>query len=327
MSKTRGIIIGFGNMGALHLARYQTLGVEIVGIIDNDPEKRFKIFENNVRAYASLAAFLAANEDKPDFVDICLPTHLHFNVIKEVTEKFAEHPIPICVEKPVVRTNAEATELDALAKHYPAMIFVAECEHYNMPLITFLRSVPDIAHIEISRMVNLQYFTLDKKSWLLQESESGGLILDLMIHDLSLLDKIGGKATKLTGVACLQQKYHCTDHAVIRLQYKKFSAKITGSWLAEDILHPITTAVEITDKRGKVHSLVVNDYMQHKAKDPYLIELAVFIDAVQKKLNPQHLSTFTRAVRLANHAISLAHQPKLDMLSELQDSSYRRKVH
>ncbi len=324
MSKTRGIIIGFGNMGALHLARYQTLGIEIVGIIDNDPDKRFKAFENNVRAYVSLDAYLEANQEKPDFVDICLPTHLHYAAIVEVTEKFAAHPIPICVEKPVVRTKAEAIELDALAKQYPAMIFVAECEHYNLPLIQFLRSVPDIAHIDIQRMVNLQYFTLGKKTWLLDEEQSGGLILDLMIHDFSLLERIGGKATKLTSLSCHQQKYHCTDIATIGLQYKNFSAKITGSWLAEDILHPITTTVVITDKSGKEHKLVVNDYLEPKIKDPYLIELAVFLDAIRKNNNPQHLATHTRAVRLANYAMTLISQRRLIAPNDLQHNALHR---
>jgi predicted dehydrogenase len=305
----KGLIIGFGNMGQTHLDRYQQLGASVVAVIDSDNLKRIAAEEKGIVAYASLDEYVQTNGiDDIDFVDICLPTDLHFSMMQEIATKFADRPIPICVEKPVVRTADEAEDLNKILVNFKSLIFVAECEHYNKRITNFLASVKNPKHITISRMVNLEYFLKGARPWFLDAKRSGGLILDLMIHDLSLLDNIGGHAV-ITNCRSKNLKFNCIDEATLALQYANFTAEITGSWLSDDMDHPIVTTLEITDEYEAKHQLIIDDYLRadltDHANDPYYLELQAFLDAVVLKEVPHQLEEYLRVVQLANHAIEL----------------------
>ncbi len=308
----KGIILGFGNMGQNHFERYKKLDTDIIAIIDNDEAKR-KIAERyGIKAYATLDQYLKENgTNNIDFIDVCLPTNLHFPVLEKIMLTFADSPIAINVEKPVVRTTEEADKLDELAKHYKQIVFVAEVEHYNKRITDFFHSVPHPSHITISREVNLSYFSGETIPWFLNINLSGGIILDLMIHDFSLLDSRLGTATLLNG-RFKHLKFMGTDKATVTLQYPQAncSAEITGSWLSTDIEHPIITTIKITDAKGVKHALVVDDYMVRGSMpdkdDPYYVEIKTFLEATKTKQLPHSLNEYTRVVRLANDIIKLA---------------------
>jgi len=307
----KGIIIGFGNMGQNHLERYKKLDTDIIAIIDNDEAKRKLAEGHGIKTYATLDQCLEDSTNHIDFIDVCLPTNLHFPTLEKIILIFANSPVPIIVEKPVVRTAEEADKLDELAKHYKQIVFVAEVEHYNKRITDFYQSVPNPSHIKLSRKVNLNYFRGETIPWFLDINLSGGIILDLMIHDFSLLDNQLGPAKLLDG-RFKHLKFMGPDEVTVTLEYPQSNcnAEIMGSWLSTDIEHPIITTIEITDTKRIKHSLVVDDYMIRGSMldkdDPYYVELRTFLDAAKNKQLPHSLNEYTRVVRLANDIIKLA---------------------
>lgn len=308
----KGLIIGFGNMGQNHYERYKKLNAEIVAIIDNDINKRQIAQTLGVRGYDTLEDFLLDNNIQDiQFVDICLPTDLHFDCIKQVIKKCDNPHIPIMVEKPLVRTSSEANELDLLANEHPGIIFVAEVEHYNARVTDFLKEV-DPAHIKVSRMVNKAYFLEGTNQWSLNSERSGGPILDLMIHDFSLLDSAFGEAVLIDG-RFKTVKYNCVDEATVTLQYPGgFEAEVTGSWLSNND-NPIVLTIDVIEKNGSTGKLVIDDYTirgsTYDNNDAFYLEIKTFLKAIATNTQPVHqLDEYLRVVKLANCIIDLAKQ-------------------
>ena len=69
-------IMGFGNMGLTHQARYANLGVTVV-VIDISAEKRKLAESMHIKTYESLEACMA--EQQVDGIDICTPTQMHLS--------------------------------------------------------------------------------------------------------------------------------------------------------------------------------------------------------------------------------------------------------
>jgi UDP-N-acetylglucosamine 3-dehydrogenase len=311
-------------MQGVILERYKKLNVKVVGVIDVDSAKREMAEKEGIKTMASLEEYLkAAINEKIDFIDICLPTYLHFSALEQVIYTFASSPVAIMVEKPVVRTKEEADKLDELAKNYNQIIFVAEVEHYNKRISDFFESVNNPQKVKIYRDVNLSYFTGEATPWFLDVNLSGGLILDLMVHDFSILDHQLGSAEFVSG-RFKQIKFKSIDEATVMLRYYKSNclAEVIGSWLSTNQKNPIVTTFEIIDATGLKHALIIDDYLirgsQITEDDPYYLQLQLFIQAITTKKLPHALADYTRVIRLANDIITASSSQLLSSRSAHQ---------
>ncbi len=304
----KGIIIGFGNMGRNHFERYQKLGIKIIGVVDIADDALKVAHDLGLQTCKKIED--CQGIEQADFIDISTPTYLHYPFLELVIQKYKKH---IFVEKPVVLTVEEANKLAALTKNYLPIIFVGEVEHYNHRLTEFIQQAGDPQSIKISRTVNLEYFLNGKRPWFLDPKLSGGLILDLMVHDLSELDNALGEATIRDGVF-QQKKYGCIDEASVMLEYKKshVNAEVTGSWISDDTKHPIIVTVVITERDGNVKKLVIDDYAVRgkvlDEHDAYLNEIKAFNQAMDTGNTPHPLDEYLRVVKLANNIIDYAKQ-------------------
>ncbi len=305
-SPKKGIIIGFGNMGRNHFERYKKLGINIIAVVDID-DTALKV-ANDLGLQTCKKIEDCHNIEQADFIDISTPTYLHYPFLELAIQKYKKH---IFVEKPVVLTAEEADKLAALTKNYSPIIFVGEVEHYNHRLTNFLYNARNAQSIKISRSVNLEYFLHGKRPWFLDPKLSGGLILDLMVHDLSELDSAFGEATILDG-AFKQKKYNCIDEATVKLSYKQahVNAEVTGSWISDNSQHPIILTAEITERNGHVKKLVIDDYAVRgkvlDENDAYLNEIRAFNQAVNTGKAPHPLGEYLRVVKLANSIMLLS---------------------
>ena len=93
----------------------------------------------------------------------------------------------------------EADSLEEAAKDYKHIIFVAEVEHYNKEDHGFFNRSVQILKILKYQKLNLGFFISDTRPWFLKDELSGGLPLDSMIHDLSLLDSTLGQRDSRNG--------------------------------------------------------------------------------------------------------------------------------
>ena len=177
-------VIGSGKLGQRHLNAWSEIdGVEIVGVIARSKTRLNEVANKyEVTAYTSIQDLLADTD--VDVFDICTPTHTHMELVKEAANA-KKHVI---CEKPLALSSEEAEEM------------IAVCEENNVQLLVgqTLRFFPEYANARnqilngaigkpgVIRMVRGVPYP-DQSSWYADESKSGGLFVDLGIHDLDWL--------------------------------------------------------------------------------------------------------------------------------------------
>lgn len=295
-----GLLIGFGNMGQTHLERYQALGIPI-SIVETDKEKARIARSRGLALYPNISDVPQVNQI--GFFDICTPTYLHFQHLQDAMR----HKKPILVEKPVVRTREEVEKLRELSDNYPAPIFVAEVEQYNPEIESFLSYSKTPASVNINREVNLEFFLKGATPWFLDEDLSGGIVLDLMIHDVNLLIAKYGKPTKIAQVEWSQTKYNCPDDVKAKLYFADFDADIHGSWVSEDQIHPIKTSIEVAEQGGNILRFTCDNYhirSRTNREDAFYREVQAFLEAVKSGKIPYPLSVYLDGADVALDIIS-----------------------
>ncbi len=270
-----GLVLGFGNMGKLHARIYRELEVEVFV---------FDIARERIKEAQNLGFKVSKPSKDFDFFDICTPTYTHFELIM----KLLEYDKPICVEKPVVLKEEEIAELRRLESK---PIFVAETELYNKELKKFFEL--DSKKIRIERLVDLEYFIGRSSPWFLNPELSGGLILDLLVHDFSILLAKYKEKPEIIEVKAWSEKYRPYDNAEIKLKFDKAQVELFGSWTYKK---PIELRIFANDKLF----LVYDKYLQNP--EPYKNELEEFLRFVETGKLKYSLDLFLDATELALRA-------------------------
>jgi myo-inositol 2-dehydrogenase/D-chiro-inositol 1-dehydrogenase len=157
-------VVGSGSMGARHAATWRELGEPVVAYSPT-PEHRVRLAD-----YGRVVETLPVLLNSVDVLDICTPTDTH----AELAAAAAEYGLPVICEKPIARTIAQAEQMLAL----PVPLFVAHLLRYFAPHAAARKS--GARSIEMYRAVEPPA----ADSWLRDEERSGGVLMDLMIHDL-----------------------------------------------------------------------------------------------------------------------------------------------
>lgn len=277
------MIIGFGNMGKLHYSKLISKGINIPIIVDSN----IKNIDVDAQVYPNLEE--VPSFENIDFIFICTPTNTHF----EILNKVISNKIPIFLEKPAVRT---LDEIEKLRKIKDVFIFVGEVELYNPDFQEFMNynSIP--SGIIINRKVDLNYFLKGNKPWFLDEKLSGGIVLDLMIHDITLLiSKFGIPIIK--SVEFSKNIFEINDFAKVILDFGDFETEIISSWIEKDNERPIKVSIEILNKQDKI--LIISDnYMKEKEADAFDYQLDEFLKGIHSGKFPYNLDLFLDATKI-----------------------------
>jgi myo-inositol 2-dehydrogenase / D-chiro-inositol 1-dehydrogenase len=170
-------VVGSGSMGARHAVTWRELGESVAGYSPT-PAHRARLADYG-RVLDSLPALL----DSVDVVDICTPTDTHL----ELAIAAAERELPVICEKPIARTIADAERMLEL----PVPLFVGHLLRYFGPHAAARKS--GVRSIEMYRAVEPPA----ADSWLRDEKRSGGVLVDLMIHDLDYVRWVAGEVVSV----------------------------------------------------------------------------------------------------------------------------------
>lgn len=291
----KGIIIGFGNMGRTHLERYRQLAVNIAAIVETDEAKKEQAANGGIKTFNLLSE--VQDIDGFDFVDISTPTNLHFTNLMEAMQ----YRKPIFVEKPVVLTNDQVDQLRRVNYAHP--IFVGEVEQYNPDLDPFINYQGKPRIINMSRRVNLEFFLQGTKPWFLDESLSGGIVLDAMIHDINLLVAKYGRP-QINGVEFRSKRYECPDDVSVGLSFGDIQVRLYCTWTADDLVQtPIVSDIEIVEETGNRISCHCDNYIirdKPKEQDAFYREMKAFLDCVRTGRTPFGLESYLIGIEVAN---------------------------
>lgn len=287
-------IIGAGAIGGWHAERWQRLPVEIAGFYDvvrGAAERAVARFGG--RVYESAAA-LAADVD---VVDVCTITTAH----KEGVLAAATAVKPVICEKPLARTVADCEAMIAACQSAGVPLFVAQVVRF-FPQFAKAKEVlasGQLGNPGVIRTVRAGSMpAANERSWFHDFEQSGGVVMDLGIHDLDFVRWCFGDVERIFARGLTYQQEAGRDHALMTLRFKNGAVgHIESSWA-----HPagqFRTRLEIAGDGGLMEWDSLNDNPLRLAlagddgqvsrhsdsplaieDDPYYAELAHFLDCL-----------------------------------------------
>jgi predicted dehydrogenase len=214
----RTAVIGVGHLGRQHARIHSDLAAEglsqFVSVCDlNEQTARDIATERNAEWTTDWQSLIG----RVDAVSLAVPTESH----AEIACGLLENGIHVLVEKPIARTLAEADDMIAAAKKSGAVLQVGHLERFNPALVALRPHVHNPVYFEIHRVGEFTARSLDID-----------VVLDLMIHDLDIVQWLVGEEVEVTelhavGIPILTNK---VDAANARLEFSSGAvANITAS--------------------------------------------------------------------------------------------------
>ncbi len=184
-------IVGTGFMGSVHAAAWAATDAEIVGFVTKDAVTGSRLAaQYQAQIYPDLPAMLTA----VDVVDVCAPTHLHEEMV--LTAAAAQKHI-LC-EKPLARTLEQGQRMLAAVAEAGVKFMVAHVVRF-FPEYAQAKAQVEAGAIGKPAVLRLTRGAFQPKkaadNWFVDFAKSGGMMLDLMIHDLDYARWVAGDVT------------------------------------------------------------------------------------------------------------------------------------
>lgn len=295
-------IIGAGTMGRIHAGAYALMkDAQLVGVADIRPAAAQPLADQlGSKAYSTLEDLIAA--ENPDIIDICLPTYLHKSFVMKAAQ-FGKHVI---CEKPIAPALEDAQEMIEACRKAGVKLMVGHVLRF-FPEYAKAKQMVDrnaVGKVGTVRMLRGGSIPSGWNDWYRSFDQSGGVILDLIIHDFDWLRWTFGEVERVYAKGLIGREMLSMDHAFVSLRFVNGTiAHVNGSWA-----HPegFRTFLEIAGKKGVI-SMDSDDTVSihtslHSAKSaaaasvqipesplgksPYLLELEHFVDCALHDKQP-----------------------------------------
>ncbi len=241
-------IAGVGSMGTTHAAGWAATDAELLGFCAETTQEADRLAHAyRAQVFSDYAALLQA----VDVIDICTPTHLHYDMVLQAAAA-GKH---IICEKPLARTVAQAQEMIQICRTAGVRLFAAHVVRF-FPEYALAKAQIDQGKIGRPGVVRLTRASYRPKkpsgNWFLDFDKSGGMMLDLMIHDFDYARWISGE------VESVFAKKITTTHPNAATEYGLAILKHAGGALSHVVggwLYPpptFRTAFEIAGDSGLI---------------------------------------------------------------------------
>jgi predicted dehydrogenase len=247
----RTAVIGVGHLGRQHARIHSDLAAEglteFVSVCDLDERTAHNIASERKVEWTTDWRKLIGGVD---VVSLAVPTESHC----EIACGLLGAGIHVLVEKPIARTLAEADEMIQAAANRGALLQVGHLERFNPALVALRPHVRNPVYFEIHRVGEFTARSLDID-----------VVLDLMIHDLDIVQWLVGEDVEVTelhavGIPILTNK---VDAANARLEFSSGAvANITASRVGTEKIRKMRffqphdyIAVDYVTKHASISSL------------------------------------------------------------------------
>src|SRR5919112_479702 len=222
-------LVGAGFMGGVHLNAYTAIPeVEVVGVADARTEAAEAGAEMvGARPYRSFEELVAAED--VELVDVCLPTAFH----RDLALLAAGEGKHVILEKPIARTMEDAREiLEAFSGDGPRL-FVGHVVRFFPEYVGIKEKIDagDLGTIGLVRTSRRSPFLLGWNDWYADWRVSGGVLLDLVIHDFDYLRWVLGEVERVYARGVLGREYNRLDYVLATLRFESGAiAHVEGHW-------------------------------------------------------------------------------------------------
>ena len=241
-------IVGAGFMGTTHAAGWAETPAEIVGFIAETTQESGALAERyKAKVYPSLDALLA----EVDVIDICSPTHLHH----EMVLKAAAAGKHIVCEKPLARTTGQAQEMVLACEEAGVQLLVAHVVRF-FPEYALAHSAVLEGQVGKPAVIRLHRGSYRPKkpagNWFLDEEKSGGILMDLMIHDYDYARWVAGEVESVSARRVTELHPDApVDYGLVILGHRSGAlSHIAGAWAYPP--PTFRTRLEIAGDRGLI---------------------------------------------------------------------------
>ena len=235
-------IIGFGGLGKVHFRNLVEVkkhidDINLVAICDVEEsavnsQVKMNIGTENAQLDVSKYKFYKDAEEmfdneKLDFVITALPTYLH----APVAVKAMERGIHVFSEKPMALTSEQAQSMLDAAKKNNVKLLIGQCIRY-FPAYKAVKDLVDSKEYGEVRYANFARLSMIPKwswqNWFQDEKKSGGVVLDLHVHDLDYINYVFGKP--LSVVTRASSNFMNQDTVVTLFNYDGKLITAQSSW-------------------------------------------------------------------------------------------------
>lgn len=320
-------IVGAGAISRTHADRWQQMpGVELAGFYDIvETAARRAVGQFGGQLFSSLNALL----DAVDYVDVCTPGTAHAQPVIAALEA----GVPTVCEKPLANRVADCAQIVDTAERTGTPLFVAMVVRF-FPQFAKAKEVLDSGAIGVpgvirtvrsgsypsasagwrSGVANTEYYS--------DFSQSGGVLLDLCIHDIDYQRWCFGEIERIFARGMMFAGKAPKDHALLTMRFASGAVgHIEGSWAypqgrfctrleiagTEGIIEwdsrdqqPLEITIETEDGTLTTSS----SSPTAPQDDPYYAELAHFVSCTETK-TPYRVSPYDglMAVKVSRAAI------------------------
>jgi predicted dehydrogenase len=311
----RTAVVGVGHLGRQHARIHAALASEgrtrFVSVCDLSEETARSIALERATDWTTDWRTLVG---RCDAVSLAVPTESHC----EIACVLLEAGVHVLVEKPISRTLEEAGRMIAASERGRAILQVGHLERFN-PALTALRP-----HVR-----NPLYFEIHRVGEFTARSLDIDVVLDLMIHDLDIVQWLVGEEVEVidvraVGIPVLTQR---VDAANARLEFASGAvANITASRVGAEKIRKMRffqphdyVAVDYATRYASISSLaplaagsrpgVHVNQLEIEDVEPLRAEIEAFLDAAQRG-GPSPISGIEgrRALSLALRALERIHE-------------------
>jgi predicted dehydrogenase len=175
MKKIRAAVIGAGYLGRFHAQKYAQLpDCELVGVVDVDAGTAARVADEvDTRAFQDYRELLG----RVDAVSIVTPTPSHC----AIGLAFLKAGAHVLVEKPIADTVTQAERLVRAARRQRRVLQVGHLERFNPVVLAAEPLLATPRFLECQRLAPFR-----------ERGTDVDVVLDLMIHDIDLLQMIVG---------------------------------------------------------------------------------------------------------------------------------------
>ncbi len=234
-------LLGGGFMGASHASNYRLLGDRVrVKWVGSHLSERAAAVAESVGAELSDDLDAVLRDPDVDAVDICLPTPMH----REATEAAFAAGKHVLLEKPIALSLEDADAIVAAAERSGRIFMVGLVLRFWPEYVELQRRLADG---ELGRPLSFSALRLsppaDWNTWMGDPRQSGGVPVDLLIHDFDQMNWLLGTPRRVFARA------PHPGHVLAVVEYDRADGIAEGS-MAMPKSYPFTSSVRVLAEGG-----------------------------------------------------------------------------
>ncbi len=256
-------IIGFGGLGKVHFRNIKRVSevvgdINLVAICDVEESAFTSQVKMNIgteNSYLDISQYRLYKDakemfekEKLDFVITALPTYLH----EPIAVMAMERGIHVFSEKPMAVSVEQAQNMLDKKNENNVKLMVGQCIRYY-PEYKAVKDMIDSKEYGNVRFANFVRWSMIPKwswqNWFQDEKKSGGVVLDLHVHDLDYISYVFGKPKSVYTKSSHNFINH--DTVVTLFNYDGMVVTASSAWSMQT-KYPFTCEFTVAFERATV---------------------------------------------------------------------------